>query len=538
MTPERVPVLIAGGSTVGLAAAAFLTCQGIRPLLVEQRAALSDHPRATSIGPRAWEALLSVGRTDEFLAVAERRSESKPPIKARSIAEFDPAAPGPSSDVSKSFVDLIRDHTPAFDLGGCGQHQIDPILVRAVESGGGELRRSTELVSFEQKPDHVVATVRDTAAGRTYTVEADYLIGADGAESRTRQLAGIPRDGQGVVGGYHINVLFRADLSELIATKGFFSPSIITHPDAAGMLIALSGEDRWCYHILVPEDRDATPEDYTAERCREVIRTGLGKPDQEVEILSTSPWRPTSWLAGRFREGRVFLAGDAARTLPPVGVFGLTTGICDAYNLAWKLAMVLRSEAGEELLDSYDAERRPRSVFLTEQVLLRMRHPDLHWGKGTAEDRAAAGIAEHAIAHLCDAYRSAAIVDPRTEPLSGTDAAANLDGSPGTRVPHLQLDYEGARVSTVDIARGRFTLLAGSEGTGWTEAAQTVAKETGVPVTAFALDTGGAWERAAGIEPAGALLVRPDGQVGWRSAGAAESPERALEQALRQILAL
>ncbi|WP_409491250.1 FAD-dependent monooxygenase [Amycolatopsis sp. cmx-11-12] len=536
MNPERVPVLIAGGSTVGLAAAAFLTRQGIRPLLVEQRAALSDHPRATSIGPRAWEALLSTGRSAEFLAVAERRSESKPPIKARSIAEFDPSAAGPPSDVSKSFVDLIREHTPAYDLGGCGQHQLDPILVRAVESGGGEVRRSAELLSFEREKDRVVATVRE--GGRTSTIEADYLIGADGAESRTRELAGIPRDGQGIVGGYHINVLFRADLGELIASKGFFSPSIITHPDAAGMLIALSEQDRWCYHIMVPGDRDATPEDYTAERCREVIRAGLGKPDQELEILSTSPWRPTAWLADRFREGRVFLAGDAARTLPPVGVFGLTTGICDAYNLAWKLAMVLRGEAGEGLLDSYDAERRLRSVFLTEQVLLRMRHPDLHWGKGTAEDRAAVGIAEHAIAHLCDVYRSEAIVGPRTEPLSGTDAGANLDGSPGTRVPHVEVDHEGTRMSTVDIARERFTLLAGRDGTAWTEAARTASKATGVPVTAFALDTGGAWERKAGIGPSGALLVRPDGQVAWRATGTAESPEAVLEAAVRQVVAL
>ncbi|MEV7553300.1 FAD-dependent monooxygenase [Amycolatopsis sp. NPDC089917] len=536
MNPERVPVLITGGSTVGLAAAAFLTRQGIRPLLLEQRAALSDHPRATSIGPRAWEALLSAGRSEEFLSVAERRSESKPPIKARSIAEFDPAAAGPPSDVSKSFVGLIRDHTPAFDLGGCGQHQLDPILMRVVEAGGGEVRRSTELLSFEQKADRVIATVR--AGEETTVIEADYLIGADGAESRVRELAGIGRDGRGIVGGYHINVLFRADLSELIASKGFFSPSIITHPDAAGMLIALSERNRWCYHIMVPEDGGATPADYTEERCREVIRAGLGKPDQELEILSTSPWRPTSWLADRFREGRVFLAGDSARTLPPVGVFGLTTGICDAYNLAWKLAMVLRGEAGEGLLDSYDAERRPRSVFLTEQVLLRMRHPDLHWGKGTAEDRAAAGIAEHSIAHLCDVYRSAAIVEPRTEPLSGTDAGANLDGSPGTRVPHLELDHEGIRLSTVDLARERFTLLTGQDGTAWTEAASTVAKATGVAIAAFVLDTGGIWERKAGIGPSGALLVRPDGQVAWRVTGDAESPEAVLETAVRQIAAL
>ncbi|MFE7430599.1 FAD-dependent monooxygenase [Streptomyces sp. NPDC057545] len=543
MPHPRVPVLIVGGSSVGLAASAFLAGHGIRSVLVEQRAEMSAHPRATSIGPRAWEALMSTGRTRSFLAVAERRSESRPPIKARTIAEFDPVADERRPDVSRSFVDAIAGCTPVADLGGCGQHQIDPVLLRAAEDGGAEVRWHTRMESLEQVDRGIVASVRDTVTGRVSVIEAKYVIAADGAESGTRELVGIGHSGQGVVGGYHINVLFRADLSELVAGRGFFSPGIVTHPDASGMLIALDEGDRWCYHIMVPEGEDVTPADYTEERCREVIRTGLGRPEQELEILSTAPWRPTARLADRFRAGRVFLAGDAARTLPPVGVFGLTTGICDAYNLAWKLAMVCRGEAGEGLLESYEAERRPRSAFLLDQVLRRMARPELHWG-GSAEERGAAGVAEHAIAHLCDVYDSAAIVGARREPLSFVDARANLDGSPGTRVPHLWLERDGVRLSSVDLARGTFTLLAGADGLGWTEAARVVEKELGTPVAAVALGadpgirvTEGSWEEAAGIGSSGALLVRPDGQVAWRAVGAGEAPGRELEGVLRQVLA-
>ncbi|MGV9933669.1 FAD-dependent monooxygenase [Streptomyces olivaceoviridis] len=542
MQRERVSVLIIGGGSVGLAAAAFLAGRGVRPVVVEQRAGLSGHPRATSIGPRAWEALLSTGRTEEFLAVAERRSESRPPIKARTLAEYDPGTAAPQADVSREFLDAIEDFTPVADLGGCGQHRIDPVLLRTALDGGGEVRWNTRMVALRQADDHVAVTVEDTASGQGSVIQADYVVAADGADSATRELVGISRSGQGVVGGHHINVLFRADLSELIAGRGFFSPAFVTHPEAGGMLIALDEGDRWCYHIMLPPDGDAALEDYTHERCREVIRTGLGVPEQELEILSTAPWRPTAWLADRFRERRVFLAGDAARTLPPVGVFGLTTGICDAYNLAWKLAAVLGGAAGAGLLDSYEAERRPRSAFLLDQVLRRVRNPRLHWG-GTPAQRTAAGIMEHAIAHLCDLYDSAAIVEPRTEPLSFVDARANLDGSPGTRVPHLWLERGGRRLSTVDLAAGVFTLLAGRDGEPWADAARTAGKELGVPVVALTLGSDpwtrvaeGRWEDAAGITARGALLVRPDGQVAWRSPGAGQDHAVRMGQVLRHVL--
>ncbi|MFF3730678.1 hypothetical protein ACFYXM_10260 [Streptomyces sp. NPDC002476] len=168
-----------------------------------------------------------------------------------------------------------------------------------------------------------------------------------------------------------------------------------------------------------------------------------------------------------------------------------------------------------------------------------MRHPELHWG-GTPAERTSAGIMEHAIAHLCD---SAAIVDPRTEPLSLVDARTNLDGSPGTRVPHLWLERDGHRLSTVELTAGPFTLLAGRDGDVWARAARAAGRETGIPVTAVTLGSDpelrvaeGRWEHAAGITEMGALLVRPDGQVARRCAGVASDHERRMEWVLRRIL--
>src|SRR5262249_7966292 len=145
----------------------------------------------------------------------------------------------------------------------------------------------------------------------------------------------------------------------------------ITTPDAPGMLMAVDGVKDWIFHT------GSAPED-----CRELIRAAIGDPDLDVEVLSTLPWRMRGLLADRFRDGRVFLPGDAAHTVPPIGAFGLNTGVADAHNLAWKLAAVLAEEASPALLDTYEAERRPVAALALEQALIRLENPALHWDNG------------------------------------------------------------------------------------------------------------------------------------------------------------
>ncbi|MGV9293029.1 FAD-dependent monooxygenase [Amycolatopsis sp. NPDC003676] len=547
MSKQRVPVLVAGAGTVGLAAAAFLAQHGVSPLVVERRTGLSDHPRASSIGPRAWEAVFSLGVGAEAEAAAEKRSETHGMIKARTIADADPAEIARKPNQSKAFADPIKEFTPRSDLGGCGQDRLDRILADAYRRHrGAGIRWRTEVVEIRPAADHVEIDLHDLASGEVSTVDAEHVVAADGADSTARTCLGVGSTGPGPVGGYVINVLFRADLSDLVASKGFFSPAFITHPDAAGGLVALGG-DRWCYHIQLPGEHDDPLAGYSEQRCREIIRTGLGRAGQELEILSRLPYRFTARLADRFAQGRVHFVGDAAHTLPPAGGFGLSTGLCDAHNLAWKLAMTVAGLAGPRLLESYHAERFPRGRFVFDQAMIRLANPDLHWNpeKATPEARKRVGMVDHSVAHLCELCDSSAVVEPRTTPLSPDEVAANLDGSPGTRVPHAWVERPtGARMSTVDLAGPEFALLTGSQGEPWRDA-EAGAAALGVRLAVHVIgpdgdlaDPAGRWAAGSGIKPDGAVLVRPDGIIGWRSVAAAEDGPAAVQRALRRILDL
>jgi 2-polyprenyl-6-methoxyphenol hydroxylase-like FAD-dependent oxidoreductase len=387
---------------------------------------------------------------------------------------------------------------------GAGRGGTDEIRTGRPSGPGHGANASTGTstsTSTSTSTNRVLARLSD---GRTLT--ADYLIAADGTHSSIRRALGIATSGPDDLGDPLTNVLFHADLGPLLGGRTFTNCTI-THPQARGLLVTIDGSKEWVFHS--PREREATPD---------VIRTALGAPDLDVEIVSTLPWRPRGLLADRFRAGRVFLAGDAAHTVPPLGAFGMNTGIADVHNLAWKLALVLRGEAGPALLDSYEAERLPVARLTLEQAVLRLGDPALHWdrGPGSAEARAAAGVVNAPVVHVGYRYDSTAVIDPEPDLPSTEDVAADLDGSPGSRLPHR---WVGERLSTLDLVRSRFTLLIGHD-------------EAHGPGCRVDIDaTGGsAWHRAAEqlalpvhtvrmpeIPPGGALLVRPDGFIGWRA---------------------
>jgi putative polyketide hydroxylase len=239
----------------------------------------------------------------------------------------------------------------------------------------------------------------------------------------------------------------------------------------------------------------------------------------------------------------VFLAGDAAHTIPPIGAFGMSTGVADAQNLAWKLAMVLRGQASRGLLDSYQAERMPVARFTRDQALRRFEHLELHW-KSSTEQRAEARIADPLVTSLGVQYAQGAVIDARAEAPSWDDVERNLDGTPGTRVPHAWARRSGERVSTLDVVAPGFVLLAGPEGGAWCAAAEAVSARRGVPVRAYRVGPGGdldepdgaVWAETAGLAPDGALLVRPDAFVAWRSPTAVDDPQATLAGVLDRLL--
>jgi putative polyketide hydroxylase len=539
MPATPLPVLVAGAGTVGLSAALFLAHHGVDVLAVDRRDGPSPHPRATGIGHRTVELFHEVGIAGAVDAVAvDMSAGGLSKISAATLASADLRAvpPGPPPPVADPF----RDVSPRALRGTCPQDRLDPVLLTAARDRGAAVRYSTRLVAVEQDDDGVTATL-DGPDGRE-VVRAQYLVAADGARSDVRAALGIGTSGPGGMGRPKASVLFRADLTPHTGDARFVTCDI-ANPDVRGMLMTVDGTGSWILHVEYDPDAGEAIADFTAGRCRDLVRAAVGDPRLDVEVVSVLPWRVSARLADRFGAGRVFLAGDAAHTVPPIGAFGVNSGIADAHNLAWKLAAVLAGRAGPGLLDSYGAERRPVAALTLRQAMARLADPRLHWGSGPEVEaaRAAAGVIAAPIVHLGYRYASAAVVDARPELPSTTDVALVLDGAPGSRLPHVPLAADGAVLSTLDLVRSGFTVLTGVDGEPWVRAAAAAAGRLGVEVTAHVIsasaDPGRRWPRAAGTGEDGALLVRPDGFVAWRAPAATADPGADLTAALAAVLA-
>jgi tetracenomycin A2 monooxygenase-dioxygenase len=301
-------------------------------------------------------------------------------------------------------------------------------------------------------------------------------------------------------------------------------------------LSRLHGCDPWLAAPIYFPEKGESPADFTDERCVEIVRTASGRSEMDVEIMAKVPWEGSQLVAETFRIKRIFLAGDAAHVHPPAGGFGANTGIHDAHNLAWKLTAALRGWAGSKLLDSYHEERHAVGSAMARQAMVRnrIRH-------GHADDAVRAEMVDDIIITLGYRYRSSAILADDDRPV--LTAPLQLVGEPGTRAPHVWLQSPAGDLSTIDLFWDQFVLLTGPDGGAWREAATRLAASTDVPLRVVTIgDDGdytcpeGDFAQAYGISPGGAVLVRPDAFVAWKSEGDAVDPEALLAGVLGQIV--
>ncbi|MBF8190902.1 FAD-dependent oxidoreductase [Nonomuraea sp. K274] len=529
MHDESVPVLIVGAGPVGLSTAVFLGRHGIRTLVVEKRGETSMLPRAPGLQARTMELFRAAGLGKE--------------IRALEIGDSHPFFEGGILRVNtfSEIADAEVLEAPSLDgvtisperVMGCGQDRYEVVLAEKAREFGGDVRFATRLRSIEQDGDGVTAQLEDVATGVVKTIRADYLVGADGASSSVRKALGVTRSGRGTVFNA-LSIYFRApELEEILADR----PFILCYATAGGTMTGLSrlhGRDPWLAAPVYFPEKGESPADFTDERCIEIVRTASGKPDMNVEILAKVPWEGAQLVAEHFRVGRVFLAGDAAHVHPPAGGFGANTGIHDAHNLAWKLAATMHGWAGPDLLDTYHDERHAVGAAMAEQAMVRnrIRH-------GYASDEVRAQMVDDIIITLGYRYRSQAVVSELQKPV--LTAPLELVGEPGTRAPHVWLERDGERLSTIDLFWDSFVLLTGPDGDAWHEAAARLAERTDVPLRAVRLGAGGDyvpvdddWATAIGLTPGGAVLVRPDAFVAWRSDGVADA-EQVLTEVLGQV---
>ncbi|MCM2423298.1 FAD-dependent monooxygenase [Streptomyces sp. RKAG293] len=536
MSDDRVPVLIVGGSLVGLSTALFLAGEKIPCLLVERHPGTSVHPRAVGYYPRTLEILRAAGLEETVLQAAAGFKDHTLRAGLESLTgqvfwSRDELAGG----------DELDDLTPS-RMVLLPQDRLEPLLRSRAELLGARTSYGTELVSFEADASGVTSVLRDRADGSERTVRSDYLVGADGPRSLVRETLGVPRHGRGVI-SHQLSMAFTAHMREALDGRRF-SVAHVQNDEVTGILVH---DDTLTEGTLVvaydPAEGDSL-DDFTDERCVHLVRAAIGVPDLEVRIRSRFPWEMAEFASEEYRRGRIFLAGDAAHVIPPTGGYGSNTGIADAHNLAWKLASVIRGTAGAGLLDSYDAERRPLGDFVADQGAL-----ELAVRSNTATDEQRARIADPLAVTMGYRYVSGAVLNGAGD--EAADPPAVIDprttgGRPGTRAPHLLVESQGKEISTLDLFGGGFTLLAGEDADPWCESAGTAAEELGTRLTVHR--TGGSrgqvlhpvtgdFTEAYGIGPQGAVLVRPDGFVAWRSHGAAAGPADELGTVLRRLLA-
>jgi 2-polyprenyl-6-methoxyphenol hydroxylase-like FAD-dependent oxidoreductase len=527
MHDDDVPVLISGGSLVGMSAAMLLGLHGVRSLVVERHRGAAIHPRAAFLLQRTMEILREAGLEELVRDGSHAQFEPDGAImSAETLAGRELAWHLPNVNEG------VRDMSPCERLF-VTQIGLEPMLRARAEAVGAEPRFGAELVEFAQDDDGVTAVVRDRESGAAREVRARYLIGADGPRSPIREQLGIAMTGRGVF-SKAVTIYFGAEVGPLLRGRnlsvvlirnpeftGFFR---VEKPYRSGFLVVHSVGD--------PADPVTDVWDVDERRCVELVRAGLGVPDIEVEIQDVMRWEARADVAERFADGRVFLAGDAAHVMPPYGGYGGNTGIHDVHNLAWKLAAVLHGTAGPALLDTYDPERRPIGRFTTEQAYAR-------YVTRAAPYLAAGGVepvVDDLEIDLGTRVRSAAVVGDADGEAPYVDAR-EARGLPGTRAPHVWLERDGERLSTVDLAGPRFALLCGPRGGAWAEAAAATPDVDVVRVGAGGLaDPDGAFPDAFGITSSGAALVRPDGVVAWRAPAADGASAPALADALDAVL--
>src|SRR5947209_10921905 len=526
---ETTPVLIVGGGLVGLSTSLFLSWHGIHSLLVERHPSTAIHPRAIGMTPRTMELFRSVGVVEEIRKVESPFPEESNVLLVESL-------------VGQVF-DNLQDEAELGDLfigpvpgSAIAQDVLEPVLRARAERLGGDLRFGTELVAFEQDEEGITATIRERASGGTRTVRAQLLVAADGSHSGIRQELGIGKHGAASL--FHcISMIFEADLMELFRKRHAVMCFLSNDTIASGALVPYPGSSARpdLFRLDITYDpEEETPASYPEARCLQLIRAAVGIPDLPVQLKTVLAYEAVALVADRFEVGRVFLVGDAARTQPPSGGLGGNTGIAEAYNLTWKLAAVLRGEAGEGLLATYDAERRPLADYTAEQVALLSQQRQTEGSAGITVD----------LVMLNAGYRYSAGAIAREESdekLPLAQRPHRWKGQPGTHAPHIVLERHGEQISTLDLFGRGWVLLLGSDGHAWQEAAQRAAERLNLPLNIYRVgsdlvDVNGSFDAAYAITPAGAVLVRPDGFIAWRSEHQEKEPERAIEQALSSLL--
>ena len=493
MTTNRYDVLVVGAGPSGLTTAVAAARAGARVLLVERHAGTTVFPKATGLRPRTMELLRAWGLEEEIRAGSQDLKVAgaiHAALNGPVLQEFPLGATAP---------DVLARMSPS-TFAVAPQDHVEPVLLAQLLELGAEARFGVRVLDLVQHDDHVAVLV--TRQNGEETIEARWVVGADGGDSTVRRLVGLDVQVLGDEGA-HLSTLFRADLARHLSGERYALHMIVAG-DEFRVFVPSGTDGRWMFDRELHPELGDDPADWNDDRAVAAIRDAAGVPDLEIEVIGTFPWTFGAAVSTGVEAGRVFLVGDAAHRTTPRGATGMNTGIADGHNLGWKLGWAARGVAGESLLATYTEERYPvglHNALASLEAFAPGRGQDLSHDFGVV-------------------YESAGI-QPATEAPSPENGAvengAVVVAAPGARAPHAWVWYGGERRSTIELLEGRLTLLTGPRGEAWRDAAKSVPD---VPVQVLVvgqdvLDPSGDLVNRYRLGDADAVLVRPDGHVAW-----------------------
>lgn len=582
MRKIEVPVFIVGAGPTGLSAACLLATQGIETLAITRYPGTANSPRAHITNQRAMEVFRDLGIEDRIRQAATPSELMSNNVWATSfagteIARLQTWGTGPERKV---------DYELASPSGMCNipQHLMEPILLDVARERGAKFLFNTELISMKQDAEAVHSIVKDRITGEEIEIVSQYAIGGDGDNSVVVKEIGFPTEGKMGLGAA-VNVWLEADLTKYTAHR----PGVLywmTQPGnnywvGSGTWISVRPWNEWV--LLFMYDPAQGEPDLSEAAVTERARATIGDPEIPIKIKAISKWTINQVVAQNMNQGRVLIAGNAAHRHPPANGLGTNTCVQDSFNLAWKLALVLKGQAGTALLDTYTHERQPVGEGVVKRAMKSVGDmmpisDALGFAPGQDEKAGWANVDElfsdsargrerrealreavdlqnyqfncHGV-ELGQVYSSQAVVSdgsPRPVPTRDPELYYHPSTFPGAYLPHAWLQRRQERLSTLDlVGRGRFTLLTGVGGNAWREAARKVGDKLGVALDVVSIggpncdahDVYGRWHALSGVSETGCVLVRPDRYIGWREKelGGQGEPAAQLEKVMRQILA-
>ena len=582
MTDIKTDVLIVGTGPAGSSTAALLSSYGVDNVLINNYSWLAGTPRAHITNQRTMEVLRDLGKEVEAEAYLHATEQD---LMGENI--FCTSLAGEELGRMKSWgkhPNSRAEHllsSPSF-MNDLPQTFMEPLLYKTACSRGTQSRMSTQYLSHIEDEDGVLSTCLDKLSNKEIKIRSKYLVGADGGNSKVAENIDLPFEGKMGVGG-SMNILFKADLSKYVAHR----PSVlywVLQPgaDIGGIGMGLVRMIRpwnewlivWGYDISQPAPK--VDKDFATKVARDLV----GDPELEIDLLSVSTWTVNNMYAKKMSKGRVFCAGDATHRHPPSNGLGSNTSIQDGFNLAWKLAYVIKDKAGAELLDTYSIERSP----IAKQIVTRANQSIAEFGpifealgltdtqdpvkmkKNMDERKQNSPKAEKQRQALREAiafkkyefdahgvemnhrYKSNSVLtggDKEPEFKKDKELFYQPTTYPGARIPHAWVyDKTGIKHSLLDLCgKGNFSIFTGIGGEEWLKAAKNIETQLGIKIQCNIIgpdqdfeDHAGEWSSIREISDSGLILVRPDQHICWRSKDMMSNSSEKLMDVMKKIL--